>query len=51
MGQPGFWDDQERAAAVSSEHARAQRRLEGFRSLESDAADLDELAELSLIHI
>ena len=47
MGQPGFWDDQERAAAVSSEHARAQRRLEGFRSLESDAADLDELAEMA----
>ena len=47
MGQPGFWDDQERAAAVSSEHARAQRRLEGIRSLESDAADLDELAEMA----
>jgi len=47
MGQPGFWDDQEQAAAVSSEHARAQRRLEGFRSLESDAADLDELAEMA----
>jgi peptide chain release factor 2 len=47
MGQPGFWDDQERAAAVSSEHARAQRRLDGFRSLESDAADLDELAEMA----
>jgi peptide chain release factor 2 len=47
MGQPGFWDDQERAAAVSSEHAQAQRRLEGFRSLQSDAADLDELAEMA----
>jgi len=47
MGQPGFWDDQERAAAVSSAHARTQRRLEGFRSLESDAADLDELAEMA----
>jgi peptide chain release factor 2 len=47
MGQPGFWDDQERAAAVSSAHARTQRRLNDFRSLESDAADLDELAEMA----
>ena len=27
MGEPGFWDDQERAASVSAEHARASRRL------------------------
>jgi peptide chain release factor 2 len=47
MGAPGFWDDQERAARISSEHARAQRRLEGFRSLERDAADLGELAEMA----
>ena len=47
MGAPGFWDDQERAAAVSAEHARAQRRLETFRGLERDAADLDELAEMA----
>ena len=47
MGAPGFWDDQERAAATSAEHARAQRRLETFRALERDAADLDELAEMA----
>jgi peptide chain release factor 2 len=47
MGAPGFWDDQERAAKVSAEHARAQRRLETFRGLESDAGDLDELAEMA----
>jgi peptide chain release factor 2 len=47
MQAPGFWDDQERAAAVSAEHARAQKRLEMFRSLESDAADLEELSDLS----
>ena len=47
MGAPGFWDDQERAAGVSAEHARAQRRLETFRALEADAADLDELGELA----
>ncbi len=43
MQAPGFWDDQARAAKVSSEHARIQRRLDTFRSLESDIADLEEL--------
>ena len=47
MGAPGFWDDQERAAATSSEHARVQRRLDTFRGLERDAADLGELAEMA----
>ena len=35
MQAPGFWDDQERAASVSAEHASVARRLETFRSLES----------------
>jgi peptide chain release factor 2 len=47
MGAPGFWDDQERAAATSAAHARVQRRLESFRAIERDAADLDELAEIA----
>ncbi len=47
MGAPGFWDDQEHAAKVSAEHARATRRLTGFRALESDALDLEPLAELA----
>jgi len=47
MGAEGFWEDSERAAAVSAEHARAVRRLEGFRELESDVEDLDALAELA----
>ena len=47
MQSPGFWDDQSSAAGVSARHAAAQRRLEGFRKLESDAGDLDELAELA----
>ena len=47
MQSPGFWDDQSSAAGVSARHAAAQRRLETFRRLESDAADLDELAELA----
>jgi peptide chain release factor 2 len=47
MQRPGFWDDQEQAAKTSAAHASAQRRLETFRSLESDAGDLEELAELA----
>ena len=47
MGRPGFWDDQETAAKISAAHARAQRRLEMFRCLESDVDDLDDLAELA----
>jgi len=47
MGSPGFWDDQASAAEISARHSRAQRRLNGFRELESDVADLDELAELA----
>jgi len=47
MGAAGFWDDAERAASVSSEHARASRRLEGFQALQSDVNDLDGLAEMA----
>ncbi|HET9719370.1 MAG TPA: peptide chain release factor 2 [Solirubrobacteraceae bacterium] len=47
MGAPGFWDNQEQAAQTSAEHARTARRLETFRSLETDVADLEPLAELA----
>jgi peptide chain release factor 2 len=47
MGAPGFWDDQERAAKVSAEHARATRRVTAFRALEHDAEELAGLAELA----
>ncbi|HEY8639438.1 MAG TPA: peptide chain release factor 2 [Solirubrobacterales bacterium] len=47
MQQPGFWDDQAVAARTSAAHASAQRRLQTFRQLESDVADLDELVELA----
>jgi peptide chain release factor 2 len=47
MQEPGFWDDQERAAQVSAEHSRAQRRLDGYRTLESDLDDLAALEELA----
>ena len=47
MEAPGFWDDSERAAKVSAEHARVTRRLEMFRTLERDVEDLDGLAEFA----
>jgi peptide chain release factor 2 len=47
MGEPGFWDDQERAARVGAEHARASKRLQLYRELERDVADLEPLAELA----
>jgi peptide chain release factor 2 len=47
MGEPGFWDDQERAARIGAQHAQATRRLALYRGLESDVADLDPLAELA----
>ena len=43
MGAPGFWDDQQRAAAVSSEHARLSRRLERYARLQRDYEDAREL--------
>jgi peptide chain release factor 2 len=47
MGEPGFWDDQERAAKVSAEHARTSRKLAQYRELERDIEDLGPLAELA----
>ena len=48
MGEAGFWDDSERAAAVSAEHSRASRRLETFTGLESDVEDLDGIVEMAV---
>ncbi len=47
MQAPGFWDDQEAAARTSAAHARAQRKLESFRTLQTDTDDLDELVEMA----
>jgi peptide chain release factor 2 len=47
MQEPGFWDDQERAAKVSAQHASANRKLESFRKLESELDDLEALEELA----
>jgi peptide chain release factor 2 len=47
MGEPGFWDDQERAARISAEHSRTTRRLATYRELDRDVEDLGPLAELA----
>jgi peptide chain release factor 2 len=47
MGEPGFWDDQKRAAAISSEQARLAKRRERYNSLSGDADDLTQLLELA----
>jgi peptide chain release factor 2 len=47
MGEPGFWDDQGRAAKISSEHARLSRRLDRYDRLSGESADLEELLELA----
>jgi peptide chain release factor 2 len=47
MQEPGFWDDQERAAKVSAEHSSANRKLDSFRKLESELDDLEALEELA----
>ncbi len=47
MSEPGFWDNQETAAKVSAEHARAARRQEQFQTLLSDVEDIESLAEMA----
>jgi peptide chain release factor 2 len=47
MGEPGFWDDQAKAAKTSAEHARITKKVESFAALESDVEDLDGLVELA----
>ena len=47
MSEPGFWDNQDAAAKVSAEHARAARRQEQFQTLLTDVEDLESLAEMA----
>ena len=47
MGAPGFWDESERAASLSSEHARLSKRLDEYHKLSRDVDDLGELIELA----
>jgi peptide chain release factor 2 len=46
MGEGGFWDDQRRAAEISSEHARLSKRLETYEGLTRDFEEARELFEL-----
>ena len=39
MGAPGFWDDQQHAAAVSTEHSRLTKRLDRYRRLQGEYDD------------
>jgi len=43
MGEPGFWDDQQRAAQISTDHARLTRRLERYERLLHEYEDAAEL--------
>jgi peptide chain release factor 2 len=46
LGAPGFWDDQQRAARVSADHARLTKRLERYERLTRDYEDARELFEM-----
>src|SRR3954468_2073290 len=46
LSAEGFWDDPRRAAQVSSEHARTDRKLQTFRTIESEIEDLPTTLEL-----
>jgi peptide chain release factor 2 len=43
MGEPGFWDDQQRAAEISTEHSRVAKRLERYDRLTREYEDAKEL--------
>jgi peptide chain release factor 2 len=46
LGEPGFWDDQQRAAAVSAEHSRLSRRLDRYDRLRREYEDAHELLSM-----
>jgi peptide chain release factor 2 len=46
LGEPGFWDDQQRAAQISSEHARLTKRLERYERLNREYEDARELLSM-----
>ncbi len=46
MGAPGFWDDQAKAAQISTEHSRATRRLERYERLLREYEDSREILAL-----
>ena len=42
LGKPDFWNDQQRAATLSSEHTRAQRKLDRYERLQNNFSFLKE---------
>jgi peptide chain release factor 2 len=46
LNAPGFWNDQQRAAAVSAEHARVAKRLERYEHLTREYEEAKELLAL-----
>ena len=46
MSAPGFWNDQERAQRISTEHARVTRRLETYVRVTGEFEDAAALLEL-----
>jgi peptide chain release factor 2 len=46
MGAPGFWDDQSRAARISTEQSRIARKLDRYQRLQRDHDDARELLAL-----
>ena len=46
MSEPGFWDDQERAQKISTEHSRVTKRLETHERLTAEFEDAAGLFEL-----
>jgi peptide chain release factor 2 len=46
MGEPGFWDDQQHAAEISTEHSRVTKRLERYERLNREYEDAAELAAM-----
>ena len=39
MGAPGFWDDQQQAARISTEHSRVTRRLDTYTRLSGEVEE------------
>jgi peptide chain release factor 2 len=46
LGEPGLWDDQQRAARLSADHARLTKRLERYESLLREYDDARQLFEM-----
>jgi peptide chain release factor 2 len=46
MSEAGFWDDQERAQRITTEHSRVSKRIETYERVTSEYADARDLYEL-----